>query len=378
MSGSTPRTLLLALGILALASCLLLAGGGHETFAQGNPFGPRGAPQPEASGFVAWLFAKQSEFYRATAAALRASKADGTALITLLAISFAYGVFHAAGPGHGKAVISSYLVANEETWRRGITLSFLSAFLQAVVAIAVVGIAAVLLNATARMMNTAVNWIETISYALIIAVGVRLLWVKARAFMAEWRLQHRPKTVGAAATPADHHAHDHAHAHHAAHAPGHAHRHDHGHDHDHDHAHAHHDHGDGAVCAHCGHSHGPEPRELAGPGGWRRGLSAIVAVGLRPCSGAIILLVFALGQGVFLTGMAATFVMGLGTAITVAAMATFALSAKSVAKRLTLHRAGGGVLVLRGIEVLAAVFVILFGAALLAGYMASERMAGVI
>ena len=71
-----------------------------------------------------------------------------------------------------------------------------------------------------------------------------------------------------------------------------------------------------------GHAHGPEPEELAGAGGWRRGLSAIVAVGLRPCSGAIIVLVFALAQGLFWAGIASTFVMGLGTAITVAAIAT--------------------------------------------------------
>ena len=77
-----------------------------------------------------------------------------------------------------------------------------------------------------------------------------------------------------------------------------------------------------------GHAHGPEPDELAGPGGWRRGLSAIVAVGLRPCSGAIIVLVFALAQGLFWAGIASTFVMGLGTAITVAAIAVLAVGAK--------------------------------------------------
>ena len=83
-----------------------------------------------------------------------------------------------------------------------------------------------------------------------------------------------------------------------------------------------------------GHAHGPEPEELAGPGGWRRGLSAIVAVGLRPCSGAIIVLVFALAQGLFWAGVASTFVMGLGTAITVAAIATLAVGARAVAKRI--------------------------------------------
>ena len=86
-----------------------------------------------------------------------------------MGISFLYGIFHAAGPGHGKAVISSYLVANDETWRRGIVLSFASAMLQAAAAVAIVGIAAVLLGATAQTMGSAVRVIEIVSYALIVA-----------------------------------------------------------------------------------------------------------------------------------------------------------------------------------------------------------------
>ena len=123
-----------------------------------------------------------------------------------------------------------------------------------------------------------------------------------------------------------------------------------------------------------GHAHGPEPEELAGAGGWRRGLSAIVAVGLRPCSGAIIVLVFALAQGLFLAGIASTFVMGLGTAITVAAIATLAVAAKAAAKRLATTSAGYGTLALRGVEVGAALLVVVFGVLLLTGYMVSERM----
>ncbi len=144
--------------------------------------------------------------------------------------------------------------------------------------------------------------------------------------------------------------------------------HDHGHAHDH-HGHAHHDHDD-----HSGHSHGPTPDELAGPGGWKRGLTAIVAVGLRPCSGAILVLVFALAQGIFWAGVAATFVMGLGTAITVAAIATLTVTATAFAARLAASRTGYGSLALRGIEVAASVVVLAFGVALLAGYMASERL----
>jgi ABC-type nickel/cobalt efflux system permease component RcnA len=354
-----PVTALLArhrVWLVAAVAILLLVAGLDWALAQPSPFGvPRpAAPAPaDVGGVVGWLLAKQAQFYRSLSGLIRAAKADGSAMWGLLGISFVYGIFHAAGPGHGKAVISSYLVANEETWRRGIVLSFASALLQALVAVAVVAVAAVALNATAKSMNNAVRVIEIVSYSLIALVGARLTFVKGRALLAEWRAR-------AAAS-----------AHHHDHARG-------AHDHDHDHGHAHH-HEAAAHPAHrhdehCDHSHGPEPQELAGPGGWQRGLSAIVAVGLRPCSGAILVLVFALAQGLFWAGVASTFVMGLGTAITVAAIATFAVGAKTLAKRLTVHRAGTGALLLRGIELGAAVLVLVFGAALLAGYMVSERM----
>ena len=150
---------------------------------------------------------------------------------------------------------------------------------------------------------------------------------------------------------------------------------------DHDHhqhcaGHAHdHDHDDHASA--WGHAHAPEPEELAGPGGWKRGLSAIVAVGLRPCSGAILVLVFALAQGLFWTGVVSTFIMGLGTAITVAAIATIAVFAKAWAKRVADTQSGYGMLAMRGIEVGAAVVIIAFGVLLLTGYIVSERMVGI-
>jgi nickel/cobalt exporter len=344
-------------------------------FAQ-NPFGagPRAAPAPD--GIVGWILAKQSEFYRGLSAQIRAAKADGSAVWSLLALSFIYGVFHAAGPGHGKAVISSYVVANGETWRRGVALSFASAILQALVAVLLVGIAAVLLGATSRTMTGTVYWIEIFSYGLIALLGARLLWVKGRTFINAWK-RYRSETPEVAHV--HHHDHGHSHAHHD-------HAHDH-HAHDHKHGHAHHHHAHGETCQHhhhdhdhddhasaWGHAHAPEPQELAGPGGWKRGLSAIVAVGLRPCSGAILVLVFALAQGLFWAGVAATFVMGIGTAITVAAIAAIAVGARGIAQRFAKTRPGPGMLLLRGMEVAAALLVLVFGIALLTGYIASERM----
>jgi nickel/cobalt transporter (NicO) family protein len=361
---------------LLVAGVLLAAGALDAVLAQANPFGAPRAPAPAlpVGGILGWVLVKQAEFYHQLSGLIRAAKTDGSAVKGLLAVSFIYGIFHAAGPGHGKAVISSYLIANQETWRRGIVLSFASAMVQALVAVAIVGVAAALLGATRQTMCNADRVIEIASYGLIIAIGARLLWTKGRGFLAALRSLRReplPAPVGAAVTGRpdhddqhdhhDHHDHDHHHHDH--------HHHDHAHDHSHDHAHHHHD-------ETCDHDHGPDPSALAGPGGWRRGLSAIFAVGLRPCSGAILVLVFALAQGLFWAGAAATFVMGIGTAITVAAIATLAVGARGVAAKIASSRTGYGTLFMRGIEVGAAGLIIAFGLLLLAGYLVTERLVG--
>jgi nickel/cobalt exporter len=195
-------------------------------------------------------------------------------------------------------------------------------------------------------MGQTVRVIEIIGYVLIILIGLRLLWVKGRALLALLRPARH-----------EHHNHEHDHAHHH-----------HGHDHSHDH----HDHDDEGHA--WGHAHAPEPAELTGRHWLRRGLAAVVAVGLRPCSGAIIVLVFALAQGLFAIGVASTFAMGLGTAITVAAIASLAVGARGLASRFARSKPGAGMILLRGLETAAAVAIILFGVALLTGYMVSERL----
>jgi len=357
MKWSAGRSWMLAFACLAVCGIVLSL----ADHALAQPFGmSRQAPPVEVGGFTGWILAKQAEFYRMLSGTIRAAKVDGSAAYTLLGISFLYGIFHAAGPGHGKAVISSYLVANDETWRRGVFLSFASAIFQALTAIAIVAVAAVLLNATAKTMGDTVRVAEIVGYALIILIGLRLFWVKGRALISLLRAKE----------PA-HRDHAHAHHHH-----GHEHHH-HGHERHH-HAHArHHDENCEHDASAWGHAHAPEPAELKGAHWLRRGLAAVVAVGLRPCSGAIIVLVFALAQGIFWIGVAATFAMGLGTAITVAAIASLAVGARSFAGRLAKGKAGKGLIVVRGLETAAALVIILFGVLLLTGYIVSERLVGV-
>lgn len=380
MSDGNPVLRMHRLSLSAALAALLIAGTAATAWGQ---FGALGGLHPApATGFFGWLLGQQAFFYRALAGMIRAARSNGSAYWGLMGVSFVYGIFHAAGPGHGKAVISSYLLANEETWRRGITLSFASAVLQSLTAIAIVAIAALLIGATAKMMGDTVWAIEIVSYLLIIAIGARLFWVKAKGFRAALHKIRASANPVQAAPKIESHA-DHVHnddcgkAHDHGGGPAHA-GHAHGEHAGADRPHDHHDHchegGEEDSVLPWGHAHGPEPQDLAGPGGWRRGLSAIVAVGLRPCSGAIIVLVFALAQGLFWAGVAATFVMGLGTAITVGGIASLAVGARSLAKRVSGSRAGYGALLLRGFEIGAACLVMLVGVALLTGYMASERM----
>jgi nickel/cobalt exporter len=363
-----------------LALLVVVAAMAIGTDAAWAQFGPLGGPRPAAIGGLAgWVLGEQAMFYRALASMLHRARTDGTALWGLIGISFVYGIFHAAGPGHGKAVISSYLLANEETWRRGITLSFASAVMQSMTAIAIVGIAAVMLGATAKLMGDTVRVIEIASYVLIVLLGARLLWVKGYGLLGAIRDLKAVHAFGPEARNAVQCSHG--------------------------------QHGPSAICNHrngfsqaqalaepraaptsdhyhClgdnhtaeldvlpwGHAHGPEPQELAGPGGWRRGLSAVVAVGLRPCSGAIIVLVFALAQGLFWVGIASTLLMGFGTAVTVATIATLAVGTKALAKRLAGRPIGYGSVLVRAVETGAAALILAFGVLLLTGYMASERM----
>ncbi len=246
-------------------------------------------------GLFAWINAQQQGFYRSMTGALREMRENPWAASTLVSLSFAYGVFHAAGPGHGKAVISSYMLANELELKRGVLLSFLSSLLQGIVAILLVGAAYLFLRGTTVSMTDATRALEIGSYALIALFGAWLLYRKLRP------AQRRASALGAQAVE----VHDHHHHHHA-----------------------------GEVCATCGHAHAPDPSLLKGDRfALREAWSAIVAVGLRPCSGALIVLSFALLNGLYLGGLLAVLAMSIGTAITVSILATLAVTAKGVALR---------------------------------------------
>src|SRR5262245_1106958 len=129
-------------------------------------------------GLTVWLMAEQSSLTHLIAAKVHALHGQSSAAWGLVGLGLAYGVVHAAGPGHGKAVLASYMLANETSLKRGATMALLAALLQALIAIGLVGAAGFVFSATASEMNHAADWIDLASYCSIAAIGACLVWRK--------------------------------------------------------------------------------------------------------------------------------------------------------------------------------------------------------
>ena len=225
----------------------------------------------------------QRSLYGELAAAVDGLKSGASAwpLFALLGISFLYGVFHAIGPGHGKIVISSYLVAKGSRFRRGLALSFAAALVQAASAILLVGLLAMALKLSRFEINNQSILLEEGSYGLVMLIG---LWMLVSIL---W---------GGAGVGHEHHG-GHRHAHHV----------------------------DPVAPAIVG---GRRGRALRG------GLAVVLATGIRPCSGAILVLLFSLAQGMFLTGVGAAIVMAVGTGVTISGLAVLAVFSRWTAIRI--------------------------------------------
>jgi len=341
-----PFRAFLGLALLACGAAPAFAQLAQRPFSVGGGEGGGGA----SGGVTGWLLAEQSQLTHLIAAQVRALHGDPAAMWGLVGIGFVYGVFHAAGPGHGKAVIASYMMANDRALRRGVVLAFLAALLQGSVAVALVGIAALAFNATSSEMNRAADWLALASYGGIIAIGAWLVWTKGRALIKALRARFARRASiergalydGAPWRPG---ANGNGETTFRAAAPGAA----------------------AIDLAECGHSHALDPAALGEGFSWRGAAATVVAAGSRPCSGAILVLVFALAQGLFAAGVAATFAMSLGTALTTGALAWAAVFAKAVAMRLAAGDDSRVALAARAFEFAAALLVLAFGLALLLG-----------
>ncbi|MCA3444914.1 MAG: hypothetical protein INF52_16395 [Rhodobacter sp.] len=231
----------------------------------------------------------------ALAGAIRQLRAGhGGALAALLGLSFAYGVFHAVGPGHGKMLIGGYGMATRVRLVPLAAIAILSSLAQATVAVALVYAGIALFGWTRdRLVDGADQVTAPVSYAIVALIGV---WLMVRG----WRSLRSGQGDGLATAPRthavgtrDHPAHDHTHVH----------------------------------DEHCGHAHAPTPAQVARLTGWRDAAALIAGVAVRPCTGALFVLILTWQMGIGAGGILAAYAMGLGTALVtvgVAAMAVWA------------------------------------------------------
>jgi len=236
--------------------------------------------------FTAWAAASQHEAQNALARAIRALRGgEPGALLALLTVCFAYGFFHAAGPGHGKVLIGGYGVARRVRMLPLMAVAVASSLAQATTAVVLVYAGVFVLGLTREaMVGLAEDIFAPASYAAIGLIGLWLAWRGLRAFLRVGR--------------ADRHDHHH---------------------HDHDH----HVHSDS-----CGHAHGPDPAQVAALTGWRDTLILVAGIAIRPCTGALFLLILCWRIGIDAAGIAGAYAMGLGTATITVAVAFMAVWAR--------------------------------------------------
>lgn len=279
--------------LLKLVTLIAIIGLGLAVFAQWNTF---------VSTTVEW----QKELHAMLANHIRAVSQDvikyGGALV---AISFGYGVFHAVGPGHGKAVIVTYLGTNKESLKKGIIISFTAAILQAFIAIVLVSVIARILKFKLAEVHHYGNEMALVSYILVAMLGVMLI-LGSISRLIKSRYTRTNKE----------HSHEHL---------------DHSNsNHDHPHKHGH-----GSNCG-CSHTHVPDQKESL----WQT-VTVILSMGFRPCSGAIVVLIYAHLVGVYSYGVLATLMMGVGTGLSVSLIAIVTLYARSWLERFVSETGNG-------------------------------------
>ncbi|WP_374331470.1 nickel/cobalt transporter [Aestuariivirga sp.] len=272
---------------------------------------------------VMWARDEQQNFYGRMSATLKEMRGPSAfaAGWTLMLLSFAYGIFHAAGPGHGKAVISTWLLATESELKRGVLIAFMSAIIQALTAIVLVSVLFLVVASVGSTARDVAGVLESASYALIGLLGAYLIWTALRLLMARRAVAATLPAVAGVTTQQSIALSDFAGFEPMKNSAVAA-----------DHVH-------GPDCG-CGHAHLPEAKDLKGDFSFAKAFSLAFAVGIRPCTGAILVLVFANGLGLYWAGIASTFAMALGTFITVSIIAAIAVYGKKLAARMMRDKSG--------------------------------------
>lgn len=218
----------------------------------------------------------------------------------LMLFSFIYGVLHSAGPGHGKVIIATYLATHPLKLKQSLRLTLASSLVQGIVAIVLVTVVLSVLQLSTRMVHQSGFWLEKGSYLLVALIGLMLCYRAAKRMITLVRSSRRAPLQISAIRPLE---------------PMHVH---------------------GPDCG-CGHRHLPTAQEMEAKGGWKTTLAIVLSIGMRPCSGAIVVLLFSKVLDIYYWGMAAAIAMSFGTAATISLLALLVHSARRLAQRLTVR-----------------------------------------
>ncbi|WP_213989998.1 nickel/cobalt transporter [Sodalis sp. dw_96] len=261
----------------------------------------------------------------------------GRAGLSLLLFSLVYGVLHAVGPGHGKVVLTTYLATHPSRLKLSIAMTLAASLLQGGMAIILVSVVLVGLHLSSRVLHLGEFWLEKSSYVLVAFLGAllcRRALLKLRDIIRRFRhggqryfgsitslryVADEPLTAGRqyraglaypplaarqrfSLPPA---------------SPDHP-----------------------ADCG-CGHHHLPDESALQVAAGWRTRVAVVLAMGFRPCSGAVLVLLFAKVIGVYGWGMVSALVMAAGTSMTLLTLAFLVFFSRRVAENLTRRHTPG-------------------------------------
>ncbi|MEM6161868.1 nickel/cobalt transporter [Erwinia sp. P6884] len=221
--------------------------------------------------------------------------------LTLMGFSLIYGVLHALGPGHGKVVIATFLATHPTKVRTSLRLTLAASLVQGSVAIGLVTVMLVILKLSSRQLHLSSYWLEKGSYLLVTGLGIWLCWRAAGRIARALSAPSAP--VFRRIVPADHQHH--------------------------------------AECG-CGHQHVPDAAMLDKAVSLKTQVIVVLSMGLRPCSGAIMMLLFSKVIGVYGWGVVSALAMAVGTAITVSAMALLVQVSRALALKLSRHAPAAG------------------------------------
>ncbi|CAO96062.1 nickel/cobalt transporter [Erwinia tasmaniensis] len=246
--------------------------------------------------------------------------------LALMGFSLLYGILHALGPGHGKVIIATFLATHPTKMKTSLQLTLAAALVQGGIAIALVTLVLGILQLSARQLHLSSYWLEKGSYLLVIGLGLWLCW-RALRKLALQRAAVPPSMKINRILPA-------------------------GKQH-------------GAHCG-CGHQHVPDANRLAQAPGWQTKTMVVLSMGLRPCSGAIMMLLFSKVVGVWFWGVLSALVMAMGTALTVSAMALLVHLSRKLALRFSRDdsRTSWQIIVLNSLALLGGMVLVAVGALL--------------